>query len=329
MKAILTVVEQMDRAAGELSADEPISSRLALILIDNAAELLVHYKLRSHLRWEFVYKNMTPGQMSAARGNDFNERLKVLREMGDLTDGERRFVSECHVYRNELYHVGLRHEGIVRAVAGAYYGFACGLLEKFPPEDRSWGTGDAITDRAARHFPDAMNAMSILMTDIKLVARSLASALPPGIVPAAPTLAAELLRSIDEVEQALDGIVADHPRRLNHAEAIRDAQFEADFYEQLAKSKVALGYRTTEYDAASERTLADMKAAWSPRHRTLPSQRWRSKAGAIAKMTDNMAALAAHQDLRKSMAYLEEAISDTAARVDEWVQNQIDRARGK
>jgi hypothetical protein len=329
VKAILTVVEQMDRAADELSADDSISSRLALILIDNVTELLVHDRLRSHLRWEFVYKNMKPGQVSAARGNDFDERLKVLRDMGDLTDRERRFVSECHVYRNELYHVGLRHEGIIRAVAGAYYGFACDLLGRIPPAGRSWGTGDTVTDRAARHFPVGLTAVTILGADIRQVASSLASALPPGVMPAAPVLAAELLRSIDEVEQALGCIVTDHPARLSRADAIRSAQFESDFYERLANAGLAIGYRTSRHDQESERLLAEMKAAWRPRHRDLPLQRWRSKAGALAKERDDMVAMAMHQDLRESMLYLEEAIGDEAARVEEWIQFQIDQARGK
>ena len=59
--------------------------------------------------------------------------------------------------------------------------------------------------------------MTILGADIKQVSRSLASALPPSIVPAAPTLAAELLRSVGEIEQALNAIVADHPCRPSRA----------------------------------------------------------------------------------------------------------------
>ena len=44
MRFILPLAEQLDRAAAELSAARPLSSRMALILIDNAFELMCHQR---------------------------------------------------------------------------------------------------------------------------------------------------------------------------------------------------------------------------------------------------------------------------------------------
>ena len=38
MRYVLTIVEQLDRAARELVTDHPINNRLALILVDNATD---------------------------------------------------------------------------------------------------------------------------------------------------------------------------------------------------------------------------------------------------------------------------------------------------
>ena len=49
MRYILTVVEQLDRAARELETDHPINNRLALILVDNATELILHRQCTDYL----------------------------------------------------------------------------------------------------------------------------------------------------------------------------------------------------------------------------------------------------------------------------------------
>ncbi len=42
MKFFSTIIEQLDMAVAEIAVDQPIHSRFALILIDNATELLIH-----------------------------------------------------------------------------------------------------------------------------------------------------------------------------------------------------------------------------------------------------------------------------------------------
>ena len=49
MRYILTVVEQLDRAARELTVNHPINNRLALIWILNAVELIIHLASRCTL----------------------------------------------------------------------------------------------------------------------------------------------------------------------------------------------------------------------------------------------------------------------------------------
>ena len=55
MKYVITIVEQLDRAAGELVSDHPINNRLALILIDNATELILH----RNYQWPGSNRNTT------------------------------------------------------------------------------------------------------------------------------------------------------------------------------------------------------------------------------------------------------------------------------
>src|SRR5262245_14126366 len=109
MRYVTTIVEQLDRAASELATDHPINSRLALILIDNATELILHRRCTDELEWDHIRAKLSGLERRQARGQFLEGKLKVLEVLGDLKPEERQFVRVAHEYRNELYHIGLKH----------------------------------------------------------------------------------------------------------------------------------------------------------------------------------------------------------------------------
>ena len=131
MRYITPIIEQLDRAAFELATDHPINNRLALILIDNALELVVHRRCMDSAGWDRhlvrEHRRLSPKQRRMAEGRSFEDKLAVLGHLDDLSDAERRFISICHDYRSELYHVGLRHDDVIRGIAGQYFRLCVGL----------------------------------------------------------------------------------------------------------------------------------------------------------------------------------------------------------
>ena len=184
MRYIVTIVEQMDRAIRELATDHPINNRLALILVDNATELMLHRQCTDrleldnmvsglwkahqaineertsgdHLQFSEDLKKdvMTPKQRSQAKRIFLDRKLKVLEGMGDITAKERRFIAIAHDYRNELYHIGLTHDEIMRPLAAQYFLLSCDLFTRlgnkgfFGP---SFTSNDEYTDVAKRYLP--------------------------------------------------------------------------------------------------------------------------------------------------------------------------------
>ena len=156
MRYVLTIVEQMDRAARELVTDHPINNRLALILVDNAMEVMLHRQCTDRLELDSMASGlwkahetlihgesandhppfsvdlkkdvMTHKQRSQAKGIFLDGKLKVLESMEDITSKERRFIAIAHGYRNELYHVGLTHDEIIRPLAAQYFLLSCDLF---------------------------------------------------------------------------------------------------------------------------------------------------------------------------------------------------------
>ncbi|WP_210189986.1 hypothetical protein, partial [Bradyrhizobium sacchari] len=71
-----------------------------------------------------------------------------------------------------------------------------------------------------------------------------------------------------------------------------------------------------------------LMATWKRRYSTVPIAKWQQKANLIGKETNRLSAAAARDDLNQ-MDYLDDAIIEALSDFDGWVQQQIDRARGK
>jgi hypothetical protein len=72
-----------------------------------------------------------------------------------------------------------------------------------------------------------------------------------------------------------------------------------------------------------------MKATWKRGHARVPLSDWRTRADGIEAEADALISMAQAQDLRRDMAYLGEAVQRSAAALDGYIQDEIDRARGK
>ena len=360
MRFILTIVEQLDRAASELTTDHPINNRLALILIDNATELVLHRQctdrlardtmasrlLKAHeafskgqspevpsaLSDDFRKSVMTPKQRTKASGKVLEGKLSVLQALGDLLPDERRFIAIAHEYRNDLYHVGLTHDQITRAVAGHYYLLCCDLftrmghLAMFGP---TFSSGDRYTDVAKRYLPTRDGRIDSFSIEYEMLAENLRCALPDRLPDLAETLAASAHMAIDEIMDSFGFLVQDNPSGLDCDEVLRLAQWQRDLAEAMEFENVDGFWIDPIYRKEYSRIESSLAATWKQRHSSVPQVKWRLRATAVEREADPLVAMDLYQSLRNDMSYLEEAIESAAAELDRGIQLQIDRARGK
>ena len=360
MRYILTIVEQLDRAATELATNHPINNRLALILIDNATELILHRQCTGRLAWhnrasrmakalkslakakslegkvelsgdlaEFI---MSRKQRVKAKGKHLDGRLKVLEDMGDLTSSERRFIAIAHGYRDELYHVGLTHDDIIRAIAGHYFLLCCDLFVRLGNLGL-WGltisSDDKYTDVAKRYLPTRNGRIDPFNVDKEVLARKLLGALPRGIPNLHQTLSDNARSSITEVIDSFDFLVKDNPFKFDYQKMLEIAQWQRDLTEALELVDVEGLWVDPDYQDSYKKVATELYATWKQRHTSIPKERWLRRATAIEQADDSLIALDLYQSLRADMSYLEEAIESAAEDLDGWIQHEIDIARGK
>ena len=360
MRYIVTIVEQMDRAIRELATDHPINNRLALILVDNATELMLHRQCTDrlgldnmasrlwkahqaineertsgdHLQFSEDLKKdvMTPKQRSQAKGIFLDGKLKVLEGMGDITAKERRFIAIAHDYRNELYHIGLTHDEIMRPLTAQYFLLSCDLFTRlgnkgfFGP---SFTSNDEYTDVAKRYLPVHNGRLLAFDVDKADLADKLRSALPAGIPDLPGTLASCARKSIKSVTDEVGFLIRENPFDFDADKMLEVAQWQRDLAKALESEDVDGLWVDPNYRQDFSRVATALEAEWRQRHLSLPHERWTLRATAIERERDPFTTLALYQSLREDMSYLEESILSASIELDRWIQQQIDKARGK
>lgn len=332
MRFATLIVEQLDRAATELAVNHPLNARMALILVDNAAELIIHRRCESLVRSD--RKNGVPKLTAANRrsilGHYFGEKIKFLEEMTAISDGERHFINELHTHRNTLYHVGLRNDDIIRPLAVAYFQLTCDLLHRLDNRTLGWPRQLVIASSLHQYFPDAAVGRRFPGYDSGRVSRLLLDRTPKD-PPSLPTaLAAHSQAFVEQLEAKFESIKLGLDRKSTTTETFRQLQHAADF-QKIVRERMRKNGKEDLFVPFGHPVMNDLAARlmpkWKPRYTSPPFAKWRVRAEAIAKVSDPLSAIRKFTDLRGEMEYLAEAIDDANEEFWGWVQQQEDAAQ--
>lgn len=126
------IFDQLNEAGIQIDRNRPTNARLAIILIDNAVELLLYRTITK--RFGF-YNAFSMGKYSLEYQKnvlrDFRNELKFFhQDIGAITKNEFDMIDVCHKMRNETYHLNILRENIVIDVAKVYFTLCCHLLPR-------------------------------------------------------------------------------------------------------------------------------------------------------------------------------------------------------
>lgn len=332
MQHLTYVLYQLDEACRYLEGGRLEQLRLALLLLDNAAELQVERRVRDYLQSENLrerirsqvlriprtadergtlgelrdWRPLTASQKRRLERN-FDEKLRFLSERYDILDPRlAKLLSDLHRYRNEAYHEGRVRPETIRTAAVILVEVNCRLLMTVfrvamiaSSEDYSWL--DARFGDHRRFFSDGA-ALEPIINDLR------ASVLPE-FRSIAGALAAHLENRVEQMLDALDFVVSNSDL-TSPAEALQVAQ---------AIAAVDRGEADPEAEAGVYR------AGWS----LAGVSKVQGEIADITSISDPLDAFAAFSTIEGRIETLEKEVSSLASWIDGRIQYEIDLAWGK
>ncbi|KWF99081.1 hypothetical protein [Burkholderia cepacia] len=330
MKNLTTYVEQLDRGAEELHAGTDVGNRLALILVDNVIELLLHRYCESRFGWagklEFPEAPQRYTRAAKARvlGQRFDEKLKFVKAENRLSEVEFGFIGVCHKYRNEAYHIGVSRENVLFPIAWLYHQLACDIFVRLDTRTRSHGARIEVPERVAKHAPASwqQGRAYINLFDTAPIAESLNRARPDLANPSA--LYADALEEwvahlVDVTDYAVGGM------GKSEETVLIEAQWWKDLFSDIPPD-VEEG---EPFGAYLRQKRAAMEQSWKPRYRSVPFDAWRKRTARLRQVKDGRAALLTYDRLYDEIAYFDGFILDAAGWVDQRAEEALERYRAE
>lgn len=151
------VVEQLDLALEHIGKRDVHNARFGLMLTDNALELILHQivkdKMAEAASWRYRDKPYPYGsQLRKAFLGSFSDKVAFAKIEGGLDAEIARSFNILHDYRNDIYHAGLAHEGILLSLARFYFDSSCAYLSRYQPKGIGWASDQEMPERAQKYF---------------------------------------------------------------------------------------------------------------------------------------------------------------------------------
>ena len=314
--------------------------RLGLMLLDGAAELLLHRECQAQLQWAEQARhgrrmaervmaetgigptwNPEPEEraLSSTQRKDidriFGAKCDYLVDLGGLTEPLARVLKKLHKYRNKAYHRDQIRLGTLASATRIYAFLVCALMQNFPLRS-VW-----LTSRPpawlVRYLREDESVTDLLMAEglhARIATRLLADA---GVAPPfglGEALSEHICDRLDAVRES-----AEEAARFFR----RPGQDEGWDWE-AALIRAQLGQPNPQRVMSS----AEVRSA-NVRIRPARLSQWRAEGEALASQDNDLAAFAAFADLEDAFEPLEDLMTQFAADIAREVEYQHYKAQFK
>jgi hypothetical protein len=327
---LATVLEQLDLALEHLSKGDVYNSRFALMLTDNAVELVLHQIAKDKqedlkfYRWkgeDYAHQK----ELDKAVLRHFSDKVRFARLCDHISLVEANTLDVMHEFRNELYHAGLSHEEILPTLSKFYFDVACRIIGRYNPRYVSWGSGTVLPDRARKYF-GRTKGFPGTTDEFAAACNLLAGNCGHNDAIMVTVLADNLDRVIDQQNVCID-IVAEgvyEGQKRTRDRAVVECQAWSLAFSDEGKA-FAISHNWTGNNLA----LVDYLAENYPfRFGGDPIQSWERQAKSLRAKRDGHAALIHYNSFIIETSDLRDAIEQSARAAEAEIDLAIERARG-
>lgn len=322
-------IDQLDLALDQLAVSDRNFDRFALMLIDNVVELTLHRYVQDKAGENDMWGRLgspkhDPKVIEKALGQNFDSKVKAGAKFGLIDDSVCESILNLHSFRNTAYHKGLRHEKILHSLVVFYFRNACALLKAYEPRWWSWGSSDKISHRAMKYigkktFGQHADIFQAAYARLDEVAATMEENL-------FRYLASDMAETIDSMDDAISFLASDGSEKKSRDEVIIDSQAWPFAFTEEAKEYAAKN-RCSESCVGPYVDWIAKHYDWPVKKDPIPS--WRSRLETLEREADYHKALKRYCDFMRQTEDIRSQLTEAAAQLDAYIQQQIDIARGK
>jgi hypothetical protein len=326
------IYEQIEAAKAHLLSGSLLGYRLALILLDNSAEIIMHRALLSKFafddqlmptwepaRTEWINLGYGPKYSADERRrahSDFLCKTRILcLRLNEISDEDRQVLDVCHKFRNEAFHQGKLRDAILGGVSCLLYTTVVGLTIKLPV--RSFMLPHPKRPSEDAGFMQRFGLSHAMMLGSDKGREQCASHLLDGIAletAFSDMLSEDLLERIDETIGGLEYVT--HARDDIHLD--RQLQY-TQFWRATGAKLMKEGVREPDLESAFNRWRTQGSATFTLKK----IQRWKNQADAIQLCSVPATALSHYWGVDKRLRPLEEDVRNSVWHYDQEIDAQI------
>jgi len=323
MESVRLIYEQIEHARVLLLSGSLLKARLALILLDNAAEVIMYRELRHVFAWDSHFKNWDPAKPPELRPKytleerdkatkEFDPMLRVLgHRLGRLPEDQRTVLRVCHGIRKDAFHRAEMNRNVLLPITTLLYQTVVHLSVRFRPHAFSISPQNENAEFLARFglsFPEELG------TDPGL--EKIRQVLSAGIAFDSPSFAATLSDDLHErIEHIINGLA--YLTELNDDREI-DEKLQ---YQQFWRDRgAAVAAKCHARDEAWDEPLRDAYHEWKanpgPRYTFEKLRKWQRQAGLLKNAKNPARVLERYWTLQMEFVELEQDVLEAVADFD-------------
>ena len=335
MRRVVSVVTQIEQALSLLQQGGELRSRMAFVLLDNAAEILMYRRIKDHLQRDDMYRRMFDRVRRAPKkkAKEFlaQHELPVLsrerrRKIERHFSAKANYLSEdtgelpvviakalvlLHEHRNAIFHRDEVRTDLVREAGIVLFELTCDLLVYLKPGSYVlYGSSDTVAERFCERYE--LSAYWIPDDSMERIRDKLRSQLTITPYRFTGTLQEHLRKRIRSTEEKLDFIRSDGmSQNSSRNDAIRLVEF-VDSSEPSRPIK-----------------FEEELTAFEPKVSIYDFARWKCEILALRRITNKYEMLVRFAEIEDEFENIERPANQAATDLDQAIQLAIDQARGK
>jgi hypothetical protein len=321
MRDISKDIEQLEIAGDLIDKNSPTTSRLALFLVDNLIELIMHkralYEFRNDEQWGIYKPSKYSIKKKSAVKNYFNDKINFLvNDIKLINDSDSRVFKFGHYLRNESYHNGIVREKIINIVTRIYFKTVCIVFPLLWIGSYGYSRQGEVRDFLSKYNIDAEFITNDILREI---CKEIFKKRDSQEFELAQALSEDLLERVQEVLDLID-YLSSEPGSMSPDEGLKWMQFrEAGILE------FGVVESHEEYRLFWEKVKKEL-AAFKPSVTLDKLNKWLIKADGIKQERDKGIILQKFWEIDKPLLIIENLVHEAAFEYDEEINRRIDES---